>query len=307
MFRRWWIYQSERFPVVAHGALIAAFSSSAVSFSLLLRGGSEWPSVGGMAVAFVTCFLFFLQLRIADEFKDHEEDCKYRPYRPVPRGLVTLRELGVVGVLAAGIQLGLAIWLAPRLLVLLLVAWTYLVLMTKEFFVRDWLVKQPLIYMLSHMVIMPLVDLYATACDWVVVGATAGPRLWLFLMVSFFNGVSLEIGRKIRAPEDEEDGVDTYSAVWGRRRAVAAWWIALLTTGIFAIVAAEQIEFLMPVCGAVGLVLAAAVMVGARFLREPVPSRSKWFEIVSGIWTLTVYLSLGLVPLLWKLLIVGGG
>ena len=42
--------------------------------------------------------VFFLQLRIADEFKDFAEDSRFRPYRPVPRGLVTLTELGWVGV-----------------------------------------------------------------------------------------------------------------------------------------------------------------------------------------------------------------
>src|SRR5882762_10392211 len=99
-----WVYQRERFPVVAHGVLIAAFSSSAVSYSALLRGA--WPRMASIGVAFVTCFLFFLQLRIADEFKDFEEDSRWRPYRPVPRGLIKLRELGVVFAMAAAIQLG---------------------------------------------------------------------------------------------------------------------------------------------------------------------------------------------------------
>ena len=42
---RWWIYQRERFPVLAHGLLIAAFSSSAVCFSSLLRGRTELPQL----------------------------------------------------------------------------------------------------------------------------------------------------------------------------------------------------------------------------------------------------------------------
>lgn len=300
MFTRWWTYQRERFPVLAHGALIAAFSSSAVSFSLLLRDGSGWPSAAAMAVAFVSCFLFFLQIRIADEFKDHEDDCKYRPYRPVPRGLVSLGELGFVGLTAAAVQFALALWLEPRLLGLLFVAWGYLVLMTKEFFVRQWLLGRPLIYMLSHMVIMPLVDLYATACDWMTAGSEPDPRLWLFLMVSFFNGVALEIGRKTRAPEDEEDGVETYTVVWGRTRAVFAWWGALGATMTFALLAAVQIDFLLPVGIMLGSVFTMAVIAGLRFLSKPVSARSRWFEVVSGLWTLMVYLNLGLVPLLWK-------
>src|SRR5829696_4543202 len=98
---RWWAYQRERFPVFAHGLLIAAFS-----YSALLRGRAAVEPAGALA-AFVTAFLFFLQLRIADEFKDFEEDARYRPYRAVPRGLVSLRELGVVFALAGAVQFGL--------------------------------------------------------------------------------------------------------------------------------------------------------------------------------------------------------
>jgi len=104
---RWWVYQRERFPLVAHGPLILAFSFCAVSFSAHLRQG-VWPRAGAAGVAFVSSLLFFLQLRIADEFKDREEDARFRPYRPVPRGLVRLRELGWLFALGALVQLGLA-------------------------------------------------------------------------------------------------------------------------------------------------------------------------------------------------------
>ena len=115
MTSRWWVYQRERFPVLAHGVLIGAFSFAGVSYPAALRdvGGAPEPRV--VFVAFVTAFLFFLQLRLLDEFKDYEEDAAYRPYRPVPRGLVTLRELGWVGVAAAAVQLALSFWIHPRL------------------------------------------------------------------------------------------------------------------------------------------------------------------------------------------------
>jgi len=297
---RWWIYQRERFPILAHGALIAAFSSSAVSFSMLVRGESSLPSAAGLLVAFGTSFLFFLQLRIADEFKDFDEDKQYRPYRPVPRGLVTLRELGVVAAAAAVLQLCLAAWLEPRLLLLLGLTWAYLVVMSKEFFVRDWLIRHPLVYMFSHMVILPLVDLYATACDWMVGGASLPPRLWPFLAVSYANGCALELGRKIRAPEDEEAGVATYTALWGRNRAVATWLIALAATGCFGLVAAVQIDFILPVVMVLGTLLTAAALISHRFLLEPATARAKWFEPFSGVWTLLVYLILGVVPLVWR-------
>ena len=92
---RWWVYQAKRFPVGPHGLLIAAFSLSAITFSTLLRGDVSLPHPLVALVGSTSAFLFFLQLRIADEFKDAGEDARYRPYRPVPRGLVSLRELAM--------------------------------------------------------------------------------------------------------------------------------------------------------------------------------------------------------------------
>src|SRR5688572_5095071 len=104
---RWWVYQRERFPLLAHGPLIAAFSASAVSYSALLRGETR-PAAVSYVVAFLVSLGSFVQLRIADEFKDADEDARHRPYRPVPRGLVKLRELGAIGAVIAGGQLALA-------------------------------------------------------------------------------------------------------------------------------------------------------------------------------------------------------
>jgi len=290
---RWWIYQKERFPLFAHGLLIAAFSSSAVCFSGLLRGQVDLPSLASLSVAFVTCFIFFLQLRIADEFKDFEEDSRYRPYRPVPRGLITLRSLGIVFVLGAVIQASLAIWLDVRLLVVLVIAWTYLALMSVEFFARDWLVTRPVTYLWTHMLIMPLVDFYATACDWLVVDGHPETGLGWFLAASFFNGCVIEIGRKIRNPEDEEEGVRTYSVLWGKRPASVVWVVLLAITGGFSVVAAIQIGFFLPVVLTLGtLFLVASVMC---FL-----NMGHHFEKLSGLWTIALYLVLGLIPVLVK-------
>jgi 4-hydroxybenzoate polyprenyltransferase len=305
--RRWWIYQRERFPLLGHGPLIAAFSFSALSFSTLLRGQVTLPATAPVLVAFVTALLFFLQLRIADEFKDFEEDSRYRPYRPVPRGLVTLRELGVLGFLAALVQLGLALWLHPSLVLFLAAAWAYLVLMSKEFFVPEWLKAHPIPYMVSHMVIIPLVDLYATACDWWVAGEGPPRGLIWFLVVSYFNGLVIEIGRKIRGPKEEETGVNTYSALWGRRNAVLVWLGSLLTTAACAFVAAWQIDFAVPVGVLLAVLLLAAGLVAGRFLHQPEAGRAKRIETASGLWTILMYLSLGAIPLLLRAWLAGRG
>lgn len=301
MANRWMIYQRDRFPVLRHGPLLAAFSFSAVSLSALLGGRVRLPETGPLLVAFGSTFVFFLQLRIADEFKDRHEDARYRPYRPVPRGLVSLGELGVVGIAGALVQLGLALWLHPSLVLLLVSVWSYMALMSKEFFVRRWLKARPLTYLSTHMLILPFITLYATACEWLAVGARPPRDLFWFLVVSFFNGTAIEIGRKIRAPKNEENGVETYSALWGRKPAVLVWLAAMLLAAAAALPVANRIDILGPVVGLLVIMLIAATVLAWLFLGQPQTRLARLFEPVSGLWTMIINLALGAMPLLPRL------
>ena len=295
---RWLVYQRERFPLAAHAPLVAAFSASAVCFSSLARGHVAVPEPSSLAVAFATSLLFFLQLRIADEIKDAAEDARFRPYRPVPRGLVTLGELRAIGWGAAVLQLALALWLEPSLVWLLLLPWAWLLLMSREFFVPAWLRAHPIVYMTSHMVVLPLIDLYATACDWRVAGESSAPAgLAWFLIVSYLNGLVVEIGRKTRAPIDEEHGVDTYSALWGARRAARVWLLAVMATAGAAWIASARIgtEHLAVVL--LGLLLAGCVVVARRFMADARAGAGKALELMAGVWTLVMYIGLGAAPL----------
>ncbi len=262
----------------------------------MLRGAPGFPPGRSLAVAFGTCFTFFLQLRIADEFKDYEEDRRYRPYRPVQRGLVTLEELGILFVACAVLQLLLALWLEPKLIGLLLLTWAYLAAMSKEFFIADWLRCRPVLYILSHMIIMPLVDFYATSSDWLVASSRAPAGLIWFLLASYCNGLVIEVGRKIRSPMDEEAGVATYSALWGRPVAIAAWSVALIGTASFAMIVSIRLHSVFAVALIMAIALALAASVACRFLANPIARRGKSIETFSGLWTIVLYLALGFLP-----------
>lgn len=303
MTNRWWTYQSERFPILAHGPLILAFSFCAVSYSRLLRNDDGFPSWKAIIVAFASCLIFFLQLRIADEFKDFDEDSQFRPYRPVPRGLVNLRELAAVFVIGAVIQLGLAFLLNIKMAMMLLGVWIYLALMSKEFFVREWITKRHITYMWTHMLIMPLVDFYATACDWLPLDQAPPAGLYWFVIVSFFNGIVIEIGRKVRHPDDEEDGVNTYSALWGVKRAVTVWVVMLWLTAAIAFMTAMQLPGnRWHLFGGIVFTTVATVasMLAIKFIVKPMPGGGKTIEAMAGVWTLVMYLSLGAVPMIWQ-------
>lgn len=294
---RLWVYQRERFPILAQGSLIAVLSLSAVSYSALLRGDHGWPAARSAVAAFLSTLLFFLQLRIADEWKDAEEDARFRPYRPVPRGIVTLEELRAIGLTAALVQLVLALWLSAALVPLLLV-WAYMGLMSKEFFARNWLKAHPVAYLALHMPVLPLIYLYATACDWAVAGGVKRAAIGWFLLVGLFNGLVFEIGRKIRAPQDEEYGVETYTRLWGSRKSVLVWFGALLLSASAALMAASLIHWLTATALLLGAALAIALEIGFQFLQQPVSALAKRIEVASGAWALIVHLALGPLPLL---------
>ena len=298
---RWWTYQRERFPLLKTGALVAVLSFSAATMSGVLGGRHGLPPVRAVVVAFVVLMGFFAQLRIADEHKDYADDAQFRPYRPVPRGLVTLGELRIWALGIAIVQAGLSALLAPALLVLLIAVWAYLGLMTAEFFVPEWLRSRPLVYLLSHMAIMPLIVLFATACEWVTAGARFPPSLGWFLAMGFFNGIVLEVGRKLRARSDEETGVETYTSLYGPRRAVAGWLAAVAASGIMGLVAA-----LGGVVSPTGLLALAAIFLAAwatcafaawRFVANPVSATARRLEPLAGIWLFVSYLAIASVPL----------
>jgi 4-hydroxybenzoate polyprenyltransferase len=145
---------------------------------------------------------------------------------------------------------------------------------------------------------MPLVDFYATACDWVPLGRLKpAPGLMWFLLVSLFNGMVIEIGRKIRVPDDEEQGVETYSFLWGRKRAVAVWLAMMTVTGILACRAAQNIGFLAAALTILAVTIAVATVLGLRFLATRTTGAGKQLETLAGVWSLLLYLSLGVLPI----------
>ncbi|HEY6236061.1 MAG TPA: UbiA family prenyltransferase [Candidatus Elarobacter sp.] len=293
---RWLVYARERFPLPQNGVLIAAFSTSAIAFSALVRGAGHLPPWYLVAAGFASSFLMFALLRIADEFKDAADDARWRPYRPVPRGLVTLRGLAVAGAICMGLQLAIALAVDVRLVPGLLLVWAWFGLMSAEFFARGWLRAHPVAYIASHMAIVPLIDWYVSSFDWLVAGVSPRALGW-FLAVTFLNGLVVEVGRKMRAPQDEEPGVETYTALWGRAGATTVWVGAIACNVALATIAAAHVGFArvdLPVFAALAL---AAVACGIAFLRATRTGSGRRIEAMTGVWTVGSYLFLGIVPL----------
>ena len=210
MTNRWLTYQQERFPVFAHGPLVIVFCLAVMSFSSLQQD-HELPDIARIAGAVISTLIFFFQLRVADEFKDFDLDSRYRPHRAVPRGLVSLDELAKLAIAGAAIQFLIAATIDIGLIPILIGIWGYIGLMMREFFVPKWLLRNPPAYLLSHMLVVPLIAFYVSTFDWLCECRDMPQGLGWLLLLSFCCGLVLEPGRKIKVPASERTGVETYS------------------------------------------------------------------------------------------------
>lgn len=295
LFSRLWAYQAERFPVFKHGVVIAAFAWSAATAPALLSGSSTTTHPWAIAVAVIASFLFFLQLRVADEHKDYETDCRFRPSRPVPRGLVRLEELRWVAFVAVAAQATLATTLHPVLLAPLALVWGWMALMTVEFFAPHALKARPVLYMISHMAVMPLIALFGVACgsfDEPLTGLS--PALGAFLTLAFVNGVAIEIARKCWAPEDERPGVETYSSLWGPRATAIVTAVSIGVGAALAALVQRAAAVSIWQSSAVAALALLGISAAVVFAVDPTPRRAKWLERGAGLWVLACHVMLGI-------------
>lgn len=293
--QRLWIYQAERFPLFRTATLLVVFTAASISVSAHLAHRAL-PGLWTFVVAACMALIFFFQMRACDEVKDNADDCRYRPERPVPRGLVTLRSIVVLACCLAGLAVLLTITLAPWLMILLAVVWVWLALMTAEFFVPEWLQARPFLYLASHMIILPLIDLFVTGTEWLPHGTWPPQGLWLFLVLSFLNGCVLEIGRKVWAPENEREGVETYSSLLGPKRA-AQLWIAASAAALLLLVAVGFAAGAPRLVSVIGILAFATVaLTGWRFIKHPSAVGQKRIDTLAGLWVLVCYGAAGFAP-----------
>ena len=328
------IYLNERFPLGKNSFFVLIFTLSSYIYTELLynskiikpillkeisRASLLWdkeidkvPIIWyKLLPLFIIIFMFFFQLRITDEFKDYEEDLKYRSYRPVQRGVISLKTLRKIGIATVIVQIILAHIINPKLIYFMLLVWVYMFLMTKEFFIKNWLTEKILIYALSHVVIMIFITLVIVKGTGYILQDHFSETLYLLLekyeknifigliplfALNYLNGIVLEIGRKTRRADEEEHGVQTYSKLWGRKKAVIILSLLFVIEYFFVILGlAHTYEKYFLFNGLTLLViLIVSIYFMVKFLKKDLSG--KIVETVSGLWIIFSSMSLGLLP-----------
>ena len=320
------IYLNERFPLGKNSFFVLIFTLSGYIYtSLLYNSKIMYLFTNGVKIGifqykiialFIIIFMFFLQLRITDEFKDYEEDLKYRAYRPVQRGIISLKTLGKIGIATVIIQIMLAHVINPEIIYFMIFVWIYMFLMAKEFFIKKWLTKRILIYALSHVVIMVFITLVIVEATQYIVPKNIFDVFILqryrhnidFALIPLFalnylNGIVLEIGRKTRRADEEEHGVQTYSKLWGRKKAVIVLSLLFVIEYFFVILGLAHTYEKYFFFGGLTLliILIVSIYFMVKFLKKDLSG--KIVETVSGLWIIFSSMCMGLLPHLFFSLI----
>ncbi len=198
-----------------------------IYFIVLLNSGVTQFQLGIQEIVCgFTVFSFLCWLRIADDFKDYELDCRLFAHRPLPSGRVKKKDLAIfVSILIVVTLLLNLIFMNNFLFCLFL--YTYGSLMAIWFFQKHKIQKSLPLALVTHNPVQMIMNIYIIS--FTVIKYDVAPFSLTNILAAFtlyFPALIWEITRKIRAPQDETEYV-TYSKLFGYRKSTD---FALLVT-----------------------------------------------------------------------------
>jgi 4-hydroxybenzoate polyprenyltransferase len=305
---RWWLYLSEMYPPAIRLTMAGVlFLGPYFALTLLAPGASPGASLelSPLALAgWITYFLFLLLLRIADEFKDYELDCRLFPERPLPSGRVLKPDLLTLAALALALILALNTVVAPFTIGFAIMIF-YGFLMWQFFFIKERIQKSLVLALVTHNPIMFLMTIYTSSLVAFEQQTSIASLDFIRLGILFaLPGLIWELSRKIKAPQDENE-YETYSQVFGHRIAAMLPAGLYLVHGSIVFSLADELQLSKVYLGLLLAGIVIACLFSIRFVLNPNQSTAKLRPAAEAYATLA---SLGFIVdliisrgLTWKL------
>ena len=229
------IYFKEMYPIIPR-LILGYIVALEIYFIVLLNQGVTSFTFGIEEIVLgFTVFSFLCWLRIADDFKDYELDCRLFAHRPLPSGRVTKKDLGIF----AGILIAFTVILNVLLMrnfVFCLILFTYGSLMAVWFFQKHKIQKSLPMALVTHNPVQMIMNIYIISFVILKYGLeifTLHNVMAVFTL--YFPALIWEVSRKIRAPKDETEYV-TYSKLFGYKKATnfvfLVTWLDIITNFI---------------------------------------------------------------------------
>lgn len=263
----WLTYFKERFPFPVYVILVGGI---VLSGNVLALGAFAWK---GYAIAFVGLMVFFALLRLMDELKDYEKDLVVHPRRPLPRGVLKVESVArVIQITAVAMVVYSGVVAALTSIeagVCYLIVTVWLWLMFKEFYLGQWLVDRPLLYAITHqLILLPLCGFAVIVHD---AARVESASTWLYgtcVLGAFF---SYEVCRKL--DPRAHPLLKTYLYMYGGPKT----WVLVFALNVIAGVAA----FFLDLGWWLWLPEVATVMVVGWVVKWPL--KYKWGELAATV------------------------
>ena len=164
--------------------------------------------------------------------------------------------------------------------------WVFFAIMSKGFFIKNFLDKHILCEVFLDELLMPLLVLYLST----FVCKSGGFNIIKLLILSYIVSWIVEIARKVRSREDEEEGVKTYTKVLGIKKAMIL--LTLLETALMIIQTSILGQAYLPLT--IGIYI-AVILINVLFAIEKTKKTAKLVELSANIYILLAYFSIGLL------------
>ena len=237
MIKRLNIYFKEMYPIPSRLAL-GFIVAMEIYFIVLLNQGVTDFNVGIQEIILgFTVFSFLCWLRIADDFKDYELDCRLFAHRPLPSGRVHKKDLKIFVscLIAVTITLNF-IFMSHIHFIFCIILYTYGSLMAVWFFQKHKIQKSLPLALVTHNPVQMIMNIYIISFVIIKYNLeifTLHNILAVFTL--YFPALIWEVSRKIRAPKDETEYV-TYSKLFGYKKSVnfvfIITWVDIVTNFI---------------------------------------------------------------------------
>ena len=229
------IYFKEMYPIIPR-LVLGFIVAMEIYFIVLLNQGIVDFSFGIQEIICgFTVFSFLCWLRIADDFKDYELDCRLFAHRPLPSGRVTKKDLRVFATILIAFTLLINLIFMPNFL-FCLILYTYGSLMAVWFFQKHKIQKSLPMALVTHNPVQMIMNIYIISFVIIKYNLeifTLHNAMAVFTL--YFPALIWEVSRKIRAPKDETEYV-TYSKLFGYKKAVnfvfIVTWMDIITNFI---------------------------------------------------------------------------
>lgn len=228
-------YFKEMYPIIPR-LILGYLIAMEIYFIVLLNQGVTNFNIGveELVLGF-TVFSFLCWLRIADDFKDYEHDCRLFPHRPLPSGRVTKKDLKIFVSILITITICLN-FIFMRNFIFCVILYTYGSLMAVWFFQKHKIQTSLPKALITHNPVQMIMNIYILS--FVIMKYNLEIFTLQNIMAVFtlyFPALIWEVSRKIRAPKDETE-YTTYSKLFGYKKATdfvfLVTWLDIITNFI---------------------------------------------------------------------------